>query len=104
MPQSAAAEPPNLLKSSGERRTRSRRDVTTRAPAVQYQQGREELQQEEREDSDSEDEKSASSTSTRSSTKVPKPVGEAGRPGRGGYSLKETLAWPLEDYRKLQVM
>ena len=28
-----------------------------------------------------------------SSNKIPKPDGEAGRPGRGGYNLEVQLAW-----------
>ncbi|TFK45217.1 hypothetical protein OE88DRAFT_1612785, partial [Heliocybe sulcata] len=28
--------------------------------------------------------------------------GEAGRPGRGGYALRDTLRWPAADYKKLQ--
>jgi hypothetical protein len=34
---------------------------------------------------------------------IPKPKGQAGRPGRGGYSLKESLAWSLEFYSEMQV-
>ena len=26
--------------------------------------------------------------------KIPKPAGEVGRPGRGGYSLDQVLQWP----------
>ncbi|KAI0763730.1 hypothetical protein BC629DRAFT_1651846 [Irpex lacteus] len=29
---------------------------------------------------------------------IPKPSGEAGRPGRGGYNLKDTLGWAANDY------
>ncbi|KAJ3806576.1 hypothetical protein F5876DRAFT_80554 [Lentinula aff. lateritia] len=29
---------------------------------------------------------------------IPKPPGEVGRPGRGGYNLKKILGWPKEDY------
>ncbi|KAJ3759353.1 hypothetical protein EV360DRAFT_69584 [Lentinula raphanica] len=42
-------------------------------------------------DSDSEDD-----------DKIPKPVGEAGRPGRGGYSLQAALSWPEERYGKVK--
>jgi hypothetical protein len=34
---------------------------------------------------------------------IPKPKGQAGRPGRGGYSLKECLEWPPELYSEMQV-
>jgi hypothetical protein len=36
--------------------------------------------------------------------KIPKPPGEAGRPGRGGYTLRAALSkWDPKDYKKLQV-
>lgn len=35
---------------------------------------------------------------------IPKPKGEAGRPGRGGYNLEDTLAWEAKDYRKIKVI
>jgi hypothetical protein len=35
---------------------------------------------------------------------IPKPQGEAGRPGRGGYNLQETLGWSDIDYKKLKVI
>jgi hypothetical protein len=35
--------------------------------------------------------------------KIPKPPGEAGRPGRGGYTLRVALRWNTKDYKKLQV-
>jgi hypothetical protein len=34
---------------------------------------------------------------------IPKPIGEAGRPGRRGYNLKDTLNLPDEQYKNLQV-
>ena len=34
---------------------------------------------------------------------IPKPEGEAGRPGRGGYNLEEALGWPSKEYRQLKV-
>jgi hypothetical protein len=34
---------------------------------------------------------------------IPKPRGEAGRPGRGGYNLEAALAWDLSDYQKFKV-
>lgn len=36
-------------------------------------------------------------------TKIPKPPGEAGRPGSGGFNLEETLGWPKEYFNKIQV-
>lgn len=36
--------------------------------------------------------------------KIAKPVGEAGRPGRGGYNLQDALGWRTNDYRSLKVM
>lgn len=35
--------------------------------------------------------------------KIPKPPGEAGRPGSGGFNLEETLGWPKEEFNKIQV-
>ena len=35
---------------------------------------------------------------------IPKPEGEVGRPGRGGYNLENTLAWEGKDYRKMKVI
>ena len=35
--------------------------------------------------------------------KIPKPIGEAGRPRSGGYNLKEMLGWPKADFDKIQV-
>ena len=46
----------------------------------------------------------SSLTSIESGTiKIPKPEGEAGRPGRGGYNLKAQLAWNLATFLKLKV-
>jgi hypothetical protein len=33
---------------------------------------------------------------------IPKPTGEAGRPGRGGYNLEEALDWDKALYRRLK--
>ncbi|KAJ3720329.1 hypothetical protein C8R42DRAFT_722054 [Lentinula raphanica] len=33
---------------------------------------------------------------------IPKPDGEAGRPGRGGYSLQATLKWSVKKWRSVQ--
>jgi hypothetical protein len=35
--------------------------------------------------------------------KIPKPQGEAGRPGRGGYNLAAALDWNSKQYNKLKV-
>lgn len=34
---------------------------------------------------------------------IPKPDGEAGRPGRGGYNLETALDWNPKSFRKLKV-
>lgn len=34
---------------------------------------------------------------------IPKPDGEAGRPGRGGYNLETALNWNPKSFRKLKV-
>ncbi|THH19564.1 hypothetical protein EUX98_g8745 [Antrodiella citrinella] len=36
--------------------------------------------------------------------KIPKPQGEVGRPGRGGYNLEETLSWSKQEYDELQTL
>ncbi|KAI6030170.1 hypothetical protein EDC04DRAFT_101086 [Pisolithus marmoratus] len=38
----------------------------------------------------------------RAGDKIPKPNGEAGRPGRGGYNLEEQLGWSADDFKKLK--
>jgi hypothetical protein len=35
--------------------------------------------------------------------RIPKPLGEAGRPGSGGYNLKDVLGWANADFDKIQV-
>ncbi|KAI5988138.1 hypothetical protein EDC04DRAFT_2912605 [Pisolithus marmoratus] len=35
--------------------------------------------------------------------KIPKPNGEVGRPGRGGYNLKDQLGWGEDGFKKLKV-
>ncbi|KIK60667.1 hypothetical protein GYMLUDRAFT_244242 [Collybiopsis luxurians FD-317 M1] len=32
---------------------------------------------------------------------IPKPVSEAGRPGRGGYNLQEKLGWPAQRFKNV---
>lgn len=34
---------------------------------------------------------------------IPKPEGEAGRPGRGGYTLSQSLGWKTKEYRRFTV-
>ncbi|KAI5994380.1 hypothetical protein EDD15DRAFT_2107035, partial [Pisolithus albus] len=36
------------------------------------------------------------------SDKIPKPNGEAGRPGRGGYNLEEQLSWGEDGFKSLK--
>ncbi|KAJ3848114.1 hypothetical protein EV368DRAFT_86965 [Lentinula lateritia] len=38
-----------------------------------------------------------------SSAKIPKPPGEVGRPGRGGYNLRKILGWSKQDYDDVKV-
>ncbi|KAJ4499228.1 hypothetical protein C8R41DRAFT_915444 [Lentinula lateritia] len=38
-----------------------------------------------------------------SSAKIPKPPGEVGRPGRGGYNLRKILGWSKQDYDNVKV-
>lgn len=35
--------------------------------------------------------------------KIPKPSGEVGRPGRGGYNLEEQLGWGEDGFKRLKV-
>ncbi|KAE9382796.1 hypothetical protein BT96DRAFT_1010027 [Gymnopus androsaceus JB14] len=35
--------------------------------------------------------------------KIPKPVGEVGRPGRGGYNLEVALGWQKEKFTRVKV-
>ncbi|KIM57177.1 hypothetical protein SCLCIDRAFT_29021 [Scleroderma citrinum Foug A] len=34
--------------------------------------------------------------------KIPKPSGEAGRPGRGGYNLQDQLGWSNEEFKTMK--
>ena len=34
---------------------------------------------------------------------IPKPNGEAGRPGRGGYNLEDALGWHAKEYSRFKV-
>jgi hypothetical protein len=38
-----------------------------------------------------------------SSAKLPRPPGEVGRPGRGGFNLKTSLEWPVGRFQRAQV-
>jgi len=59
----------------------------------------------ERSDSPSPSESSLSSLDgdEESSKKIPKPTGEVGRPGRGGYNLEEQMGWGETGFKKLRV-
>ncbi|TEB39424.1 hypothetical protein FA13DRAFT_1784180 [Coprinellus micaceus] len=38
-----------------------------------------------------------------SAARIPKPVGEVGRPGRGGYALRKALDWSDDRYKDVQL-
>ncbi|KAI6126694.1 hypothetical protein F5141DRAFT_1060410 [Pisolithus sp. B1] len=42
------------------------------------------------------------SNGNRNGKKIPKPNGEVGRPGRGGYNLEDQLGWGKDGFKKLQ--
>jgi hypothetical protein len=44
-----------------------------------------------------------SADSTEKSDLIPKPDGEAGRPGRGGYNLQTFLKWTPRRWKEVQV-
>ena len=44
-----------------------------------------------------------SDTDSDTSQLIPKPDGEAGRPGRGGYNLEEALKWEHKKYLRVKV-
>lgn len=46
---------------------------------------------------------SSSEESDSDDEQIPKPSGEAGRPGRGGYNLEDALDWDPKDFAKLKV-
>jgi hypothetical protein len=53
---------------------------------------------------ESESESQWSSSDNVSETgRIPKPDGEPGRPGRGGYNLQEALAWDSKSFQRLKV-
>lgn len=49
------------------------------------------------------DSSSTSGASLSEDLKIPKPAGEPGRPGRGGYTLYEALDWNPKAYTKFKV-
>ena len=49
------------------------------------------------------DSDSDSGSATSEEPLIPKPDGEAGRPGRGGYNLEEALGWEHKKYRRIKV-
>lgn len=53
-------------------------------------------------DSDEEDEE-ARAIDQDTSGLIPKPDGEAGRPGRGGYNLEQALGWEAKKYQSIKV-
>ncbi|KAG2125767.1 hypothetical protein DEU56DRAFT_916383 [Suillus clintonianus] len=53
-------------------------------------------------DSFSDSDSSTSSASSSEDSKIPKPAGEPGRPGRGGYTLREALDWNPKAYAKFK--
>ncbi|KAG1901303.1 uncharacterized protein F5891DRAFT_1187578 [Suillus fuscotomentosus] len=53
-------------------------------------------------DSLSDSDSSTSAASLSEDSKIPKPAGEPGRPGRGGYTLREALDWSPKAYTKFK--
>ncbi|KAG1743614.1 uncharacterized protein EDB91DRAFT_1247115 [Suillus paluster] len=53
-------------------------------------------------DSFSNSDSSTSSMSLSEDSNIPKPAGEPGRPGRGGYTLREALDWNPKAYAKFK--
>ncbi|KAJ3718804.1 hypothetical protein C8R42DRAFT_643866 [Lentinula raphanica] len=51
------------------------------------------------EDEDNESDIRVYEFSEEDSAKIPKPEGEVGRPGRGGYNLRATLKWPYKRWK-----
>jgi hypothetical protein len=54
-------------------------------------------------ESDGESESDSSDSATSEDHLIPKPDGEAGRPGRGGYNLEEALGWEHRKYCRVKV-
>ncbi|KAG1887549.1 uncharacterized protein F5891DRAFT_1199594 [Suillus fuscotomentosus] len=53
-------------------------------------------------DSLSDSDSTTSSVNLSEDSKIPKPAGEPGRPGRGGYTLREALDWNPKAYAKFK--
>lgn len=53
--------------------------------------------------SDDSDSSNSSASDIDEDLKITKPPGEAGRPGRGGYSLEQVLSWPPTRMKQFQV-
>ncbi|KAG2102306.1 hypothetical protein BD769DRAFT_1390137 [Suillus cothurnatus] len=53
-------------------------------------------------DSLSDSDSATSSMNLSEDSKIPKPAGEPGRPGRGGYTLREALDWNPKTYTKFK--
>ncbi|KAG2053386.1 hypothetical protein BDR06DRAFT_1008779 [Suillus hirtellus] len=53
-------------------------------------------------DSFSDSDSSTLSVSLSEDSKIPKPAGEPGRPGHGGYTLREALDWNPKSYAKFK--
>ena len=49
------------------------------------------------------DDSDQNSESSDDETLIPKPNGEAGRPGRGGYNLEDALGWHAKEYSRFKV-
>ncbi|KAF8582872.1 hypothetical protein K439DRAFT_1617914 [Ramaria rubella] len=47
---------------------------------------------------------SSESEAESDSKKIPKPIGEPGRPGLGGYNLEEAINWDVLRFKKLKVL
>lgn len=45
----------------------------------------------------------ATGFSTTPTTKIGKPLGEVGRPGRGGYNLQVALKWEASQFKTVRV-
>lgn len=54
-------------------------------------------------ESDGESQSDSSDSATSEDHLIPKPDGEAGRPGRGGYNLEEALGWEHKKYCRIKV-
>lgn len=55
-------------------------------------------------DSDSSSSPSGTTDDSDDENLIPKPEGEAGRPGRGGYNFEVALGWKKKEFQKLKVL